>query len=125
DAARASTTGVGIRTRRWRERERGDDLPQQQPAADASLDEHGVLADRAQAGPLRVLALQDRRGINARAERFSRKLARQFAAELRQPLAHHLVIVLPPRVSRHATAGIRCGLVDLWTCGLVQPGVPV
>ena len=44
--------------------QRGQDFADEEAAAPARVDEHGVLADEAQAGLLRVAALQDSAGVD-------------------------------------------------------------
>jgi hypothetical protein len=64
------------------ERQRADDLAEEQPGPELRIDETGVLADPAQPGVLRIDALLNRTGIDIRAR--SNGLLRVLAHPLEQ-----------------------------------------
>ena len=66
-----------------RQRDVGEDLAEEEPRARVRIDQHGVLADPAEAGLLRHAALQHRRAVDEHALRAARALGEDAVREPR------------------------------------------
>ena len=83
-----------------REFDRRDHRAQQHPRSDAAgRDQQRVLADPPHPGALGVLALEERRGVDADAEPLAGPGARQFLRQRLEPGTYHHVVVLAARIA--------------------------
>src|SRR3954471_8853473 len=110
DAPRATSAPVGL----WpvgRKLQRRQNFPEKKPGAEFCVDQHRALAMPAEAGLRRVIAFEDRAGIDVAslvAAKFGKKPAEFF--ELGE---HQVVVIATPGVTRDPAGSWRSRLLAL------------
>ena len=102
----AAPAALGGRPGRLLDRQRGQQLSDEEPASPGAIDRQRVLAAKAHPGRRRVVGFQQGGGVRAGAEAVLRKLFRQAARHRAQPRAQQLVVVAPPGVLRDAARSL-------------------
>jgi hypothetical protein len=82
------------------ERGRGQERADEEPGAELGVEQHGVLADPAQAGPGGKVSLEHRSGVHVSLARRAARFG-QVSGELGEARSDDRVVVTSPRVAGH------------------------
>ena len=123
NAARACAARVACHRLAWRQMKRRDNFAQHNPTAHACFaNQKRVLSNAAKASALRVLALQNGRGVHAHSKAISWKAFAQVIRDGLQALTNDAVIVAAARVAGNAATRRNMVMQLVWLAACVAIG---